>query len=167
MSERETTIRTVAVTYFPMLIAVLSLVTSIYNGYLNNKFVDIIQRNFGRTEYLRTWKEIIDAYFQVKFRASIISEMSERAQGGAAAGAAAAAQIDAANAVSKFGALGTYLANLRDEATREYYTHLTWELEKVVREAARTPPADLNKLFEPADRIFTDMNNDCVKTAKG
>jgi hypothetical protein len=36
MSERETTIRTVAVTYFPMLIAVLSLVTSIYNGYLNN-----------------------------------------------------------------------------------------------------------------------------------
>ena len=161
MSERETTIRTVAVTYFPMLVAALSLVTSIYNGYLNNKFVDIIQRNFGRTEYLRTCKEIIDAYFQVKFRASIISEMSERGQGGAAAGAAAAAQIDAANA------LGTYLANLRDEATREYYTHLTWELEKVVREAARTPPADLNKLFEPADRIFTDMNNDCVKTAKG
>ena len=167
MSERETTIRTAAVTYFPMLIAVLSLVTSIYNGYLNNKFVDIIQRNFGRTEYLRTCKEIIDAYFQVKFRASIISEMSERGQAGAAAGAAAAAQIDAANAVSKFGALGTYLANLRDEAAREYYTHLTWELEKVVREAARTPPADLNKLFEPADRIFADMNNDCVKTAKG
>ena len=120
MSERETTIRTAAVTYFPMLIAVLSLVTSIYNGYLNNKFVDIIQRNFGRTEYLRTCKEIIDAYFQVKFRASTISEMSERGQGGAAAGAATAAQIDAANAVSKFGALGTYLANLRDEATREY-----------------------------------------------
>ena len=140
MSERETTIRTVAVTYFPMLIAVLSLVTSIYNGYLNNKFVDIIQRNFGRTEYLRTCKEIIDAYFQVKFRASIISEMSERGQGGAAAGAAAAAQIDAANAVSKFGALGTYLANLRDEATREYYTHLTWESPGSLRRSCGRPP---------------------------
>ena len=56
MSEREATIRTAVVTYFPMFIAVLSLVTSIYNGYLNNKFVDIIQRNFGRTEYLRTCK---------------------------------------------------------------------------------------------------------------
>jgi hypothetical protein len=74
MSEREVTIRTAVVTYFPMFIAVLSLVTSIYNGYLNGKFVDIIQRNFGRTEYLRTCKEIIDAYFQVKFRAGIVSE---------------------------------------------------------------------------------------------
>jgi hypothetical protein len=44
MSEREVTIRTAVVTYFPMFIAVLSLVTSIYNGYLNGKFVDIIQR---------------------------------------------------------------------------------------------------------------------------
>jgi len=87
MSEREVTIRTAVVTYFPMFIAVLSLVTSIYNGYLNGKFVDIIQRNFGRTEYLRTCKEIIDAYF-------------------------------------------------------------------------------FNKLFEPADRLFSDMNNDCVKTAQ-
>ena len=79
---------------------------------------------------------------------------------------ASAAQIDAANAVSKFAALGTYFANLRDEPTREQYTRLTWELEKIVREAAKTPPAELNKLFEPADRLFTDMNNDCVKTAQ-
>jgi hypothetical protein len=165
MSEREATIRTAVVIYFPMLIAVLSLVTSIYNGYLNNKFVDIIQRNFGRTEYLRTCKEIIDAYFQVKFRAGILSETSERDRVSAAA-APTAAQIEAANAVSKFAALGTYLANLRDDPTREQYTRLTRELEKIVREAARTSAVDLNKLFEPADHMFTDMNNDCVKTAK-
>jgi 5'-deoxynucleotidase YfbR-like HD superfamily hydrolase len=162
MSEREATIRTAVVTYFPMLIAVLSLVTSIYNGYLNNKFVEIIQRNFGRTEYLRTCKEIIDAYFQVKFRAGILSETSERDR----AGASTPAQVEAANAVSKFAALGTYLANLRDDPTREQYTRLTRELEKIVREAARTSAAELNKLFEPADDMFTDMNNDCVKTAK-
>jgi 5'-deoxynucleotidase YfbR-like HD superfamily hydrolase len=162
MSEREATIRTAVVTYFPMLIAVLSLVTSIYNGYLNNKFVDIIQRNLGRTEYLRTCKEIIDAYFQVKFRAGILSETSERDR----AGASTPAQVEAANAVSKFAALGTYLANLRDDPTREQYTRLTRELEKIVREAARTSAAELNKLFEPADDMFTDMNNDCVKTAK-
>ena len=166
MSEREATIRTAVVTYFPMFIAVLSLVTSIYNGYLNNKFVDIIQRNFGRTEYLRTCKEIIDAYFQVNFRAGIVSEMAARDRAGAAPGASTAAQVDAANAVSKFAALGTYLANLRDDPTREQYTRLTQELEKIVRDAARTSAADLNKLFEPADHMFTDMNNDCVKIAK-
>ena len=121
MSEREATIRTAVVTYFPMFIAVLSLVTSIYNGYLNGKFVDIIQRNFGRTEYLRTCKEIIDAYFQVKFRAGIVSEGFQRG-GAAGASGASAAEIDAAGAVSKFAALGTYLANLRDEPTRQQYT---------------------------------------------
>jgi len=58
----------------PDVIAVLSPVTSIYNGYFNGKFVESIQRNFGRTEHLRTCKEIIDAYFQVEFRAGIVSE---------------------------------------------------------------------------------------------
>jgi hypothetical protein len=45
VSERESRIRTAIVLYFPMLIAVLSLVTSIYNGYLNNKFVMFGQMN--------------------------------------------------------------------------------------------------------------------------
>ena len=61
-------LRTVLISYFPMFIATLSLVTSIYNGYLNNLFVDLIQRNLGRAEYMRTCKDVIDAYFQVKFR---------------------------------------------------------------------------------------------------
>jgi hypothetical protein len=72
MSDRETKMRTVLMSYFPMFIATLSLATSIFNGYLNNKFVDFIQRNVGRIEYMRTCKEIIDAYFQVKFRAGVI-----------------------------------------------------------------------------------------------
>ena len=73
MSERETKIRTILITYFPMFIATLSLVTSIYNGYLNDLFVELIQRNLGRAEYMRTCKDVIDAYFQVKFRAAVIS----------------------------------------------------------------------------------------------
>ena len=76
------------------------------------------------------------------------------------------AQIEAANAVSKFAALGTYLANLRDGTTRERYTQLTWELEKIVAQAVRTSRADLDKLFEAADKMFSVMNDDCVKSAK-
>ena len=69
--------------------------------------------------------------------------------------------------MSKFAALGTYLANLRDAPARERYTHLSWKLEEIVRQAASTPPGDLEKLFEPADEMFTEMNDDCVRTAKG
>ncbi len=76
MSEREARIRAVIISYFPMFIATLSLVTSIYNGYLNNKFVDIVQNNVTRVEYMKTCKEIIDAYFQVKFRARQLNAAS-------------------------------------------------------------------------------------------
>jgi hypothetical protein len=62
MSEHETRVRTAIITYFPMFIAVFSLVTSMYNGYLNNKFVDFIQRNLARAESLRTCKEILEAH---------------------------------------------------------------------------------------------------------
>ena len=74
-------------------------------------------------------------------------------------------QIEAANAVARLGALGTYLANLRDESVRVRYTELSMAVDKAVNEARQTPPAALEKLFEPADRIFASLNADCVKTA--
>jgi hypothetical protein len=163
MSERETRVRTILLSYFPMFIATLSLVTSIYNGYLNNLFVNLIQRNVGRMEYMRTCKDVIDAYFQVKFRASVVSRNRENASAGSAT--ITSEQIEAANAVARLGALGTYLANLRDESVRVSYTELSVAVDKAVNEARQTPPAALEKLFEPADRIFATLNADCVKTA--
>ena len=162
MSERETRVRTILLSYFPMFIATLSLVTSIYNGYLNNLFVDLIQRNVGRTEYMRTCKDVIDAYFQVKFRAAVVSRNRGNASAG---GAMTSEQIEAANAVAKMSALGTYLANLRDESVRVHYTELSMAVDKAVSDARQTPPDALEKLFEPADRIFASLNADCVKTA--
>ena len=164
MSERETRVRTVLMTYFPMFIATLSLVTSIYNGYLNSLFVDLIQRNVGRIEYMRTCRDAIDAYFQVKFRASVVSRNRENAGATRNAGMTSE-QIEAANAVARMGALGTYLANLRDDSIRARYTQLSMAVEKAVNEAMSTPPAGVGKLFEPADRIFNDLNADCVKSA--
>jgi len=158
----------VVLTYFPMFIAVLSLCTSIYNGYLNSKFVDLIQNNTARIESLRTCKEIIDAYFQVKFRVGEISGNAERAStgGGDSSSAASFAQLEAANAVNRFAALGTYLANLRDDATRERYTSLSQELEKIAGQAMHTPRNGIDKLFETADGLFGTMNDDCVRAAK-
>jgi len=167
MSERETRVRSILISYFPMFIATLSLVTSIYNGYLNNLFVDLIQRNVGRAEYMRTCKDVIDAYFQVKFRASVVSRNRDNASGGGAmtSSAMTSEQIEAAHAVARLGALGTYLANLRDESVRVRYTELSMAVDKAVTEARQTPPDALDKLFEPADRIFATLNADCVKSA--
>ena len=162
MSERESRVRSVLMGYFPMFIATLSLVTSIYNGYLNSLFVDLIHRNVTRMDYMRTCKEVIDAYFQVKLRATVVS----RNRGNAGAGDAMTAdQIEAANAVAKMGALGTYLANLRDDSVRSRYTDMNLAIAKAVEASGRTPPAEIGKLFAPADAIFADLNADCVKSA--
>ena len=75
----ESTVRAVLLGYFPMFIATLSLLTSIYNGYLNSRFLDIIQLNVGRTEYMRTCKEIIEAYFTVKVRVGALHALGDRA----------------------------------------------------------------------------------------
>lgn len=165
MNERETRTRSVLITYFPMFIATLSLVTSIYNGYLNSLFIDLIQRNVGRSEYLRTCKDVIDAYFQVKFRASVVSRNRENVGAASPGDGMTSEQIESANAVARMGALGTYLANLRDETVRARYTELSATVAKAVADARQTPPAALEKLFEPADRLFAGLNADCVKSA--
>jgi hypothetical protein len=36
----------------------------------------------------------------------------------------------------------------------------------VIHLARATPAGELDKLFAEADRMFTDMNNDCVRRAK-
>ena len=164
MSEREVRVRTAVMTYFPMFIAALSLVTSIYNGYLNNKFVDFIQRNLSRAEYLRTCKEILEAHAQVGLRAKILSQTGERARTGSPVDLTAA-RNEADSALIKYVSLATYLANLQPDA-RERYTHLSIELEKILNEAPQLTPSDLNKRFEKTDQMFTGMNEDCVRMAK-
>jgi hypothetical protein len=167
MSERGLNIRTLLITFFPMFIAVLSLLTSIFNGYLNSRFLNFIEHNTARTEYMKTCKEIIDAYFQVKFRAGLLSAAGERARaGGTGLSDNSPEAIEGAQAVNKIGALGTYLANLRNEAIRERYTNLTDELDRIMTAARTTSPAALDKQFTKADEMFGDMNNDCVKSAK-
>src|SRR4051812_36684710 len=123
MSDRYDRFRSIVVTFFPMFIATLSLVTSIYNGYLNGRFVDLIQNNVSRVEYMRTCKETIEAYFMVKAKAGTLAALGVGEGVGAARTAADfGARAEASAAVARFGALGTWLANLRDENIRYKYT---------------------------------------------
>jgi hypothetical protein len=162
MAASDGKLRALLITFFPMFIATLSLLTSIFNGYLNLKFLDFIQRNTSRVEYMRTCKEIIDAYFQVKVRAGIVHA---NAPNGAADAAMSKDEIDAVSAVNKFAALATYLANLRNDFVRKQYTDLTTELGRIVAESKRSP-ADVTAAFASADHMFSNLNNDCVRSAQ-
>ena len=140
----------------------------IYTQQLNifTQQIEVLQRNVSRGEYIRTCKEVIDAYFQVKLKVGVIARAAARERTANAAMADTMMELEAATAVSRVGALGTYLANFQNEDIRYQYTQLTWTLEKHSATARTTPPAELDKLFEPADALFSAMNDDCVKTAK-
>ena len=146
------------ITFFPMFIATLSLLTSIYNGYLNSRFLDVIQNNVGRVEYMRTCKEVLDAYFQLKFKAGQLH------QSGTSATAAAVA--DGGLAVAKFGALSTYLVNLRDEPVRDSYTQFTRKLERTIAAAPGLSAEQFATEIGSLDQAFTALNNDCVTFSK-
>jgi hypothetical protein len=109
--------------YISFFVAALSLVTSFYQGYLNTKFVELIQSSVARNETARTCKDLIDGYFQVKLRTAQLAATFDREKN-ANAPAAIAADSEVANSVSRFAALGTYLANFADESRREKYTQL-------------------------------------------
>jgi hypothetical protein len=159
----ESRLRSTITIYFPMFIATLSLLASLYNGYLNNKFVELIRQNVTRGEYIRTCKDLIDGYFLIKLKVAALAAAGERERAGRPTDTLGY-EAEAANAVSHFAALGTYLANFQDVTARERYTHLSWELAGLVRTAREKAPAEVDKLFEKADGMFGQMNDDCIKT---
>jgi hypothetical protein len=151
---------------FSILLATMSLAAAFYQNYIYTRQLDILQKNVARAEYNRACRDIIETYFQAKLKVGLIARAAERERAVNASLAESMFEVEAANAISRFAALGTYLANFQNEDTRFQYTQLSWTLEKILTAAPHTPPSDLGKAFEPADRLFATLNDDCVRTAK-
>jgi hypothetical protein len=143
-------------------LAMITVSAAVYQNYIYTRLLDTMQRNVARTEYARACRDVIEAYFQVKLRVGFV--LTERAAGPNEQ--PGMMEIEAANAVSRVGAYGTYLANYRDDDVRYQYTQLTLELQRIVLAARAGAERDLDKLFAKADALFARMNDDCVKTAR-
>lgn len=156
------TTRPSPLTMVSIVIATLAMISSFFQSWNYARNLDVVQRNVLRSEYLRTCRDIIDAYFTIKQRAYA---MNEAAIAGAA-GQNGMPQREAEASVFRFGALGTFLANFRDDAVRERYTRLSWSLLTVVRETWREPREAFDRAYRDADTIFGEMNEDCARTAR-
>lgn len=173
VSVKRQPVRDALVTYFPMAIAVLSLVLSIYQGYLfhqslalSNQSIDVMQRNVARGEFSRACRDIIETYFQVKQKVSVLMPAADRGNVAGASRVTEASRLEAQGAIAKFGGLGTYLANFQDAATRARYTELTRTLTGIMEAARTTPLPEIDKMFQPADKMFGQMNEDCARLSR-
>jgi hypothetical protein len=146
-----------------LLVALVTVSAALYQNYIYTKQLEAIQRNVVRSEFIRACRDVIEAYFQTKLRVGLILGQGSATGGGPVKGQH---EIEAANAVSRLGAIGTYLANFQNEDIRFRYTMLTRELSRIVLAASHSSETDVDKLFAKADELFTGMNDDCVKLAK-
>lgn len=150
-------------TLVSIVVATLAMASSFFQSFNYSRNLDVVQRNVLRGEYLRTCRDIIDAYFQIRLRAMA---MHEAHVARATEGVDAAMRRDAEANVFKFGALGTFLANFRDDAVRQRYTELSWKLLAIVRETYAQPREPFDRAYAEADGLFGEMNEDCARTAR-
>jgi hypothetical protein len=156
--------RSTLVALFSVLLALISVCAAVYQNYIQTKYVDAVQRNVTRNEYIRACRDVIETYFQVKLKVGLILAATQRGELAGATGNMF--EIEAVNAVARFGGIGTYLANFQDEDIRFRYTQLTRELTRIVTTARTASAGGADTLFAEADRLFARMNEDCVKTAR-
>ncbi len=136
-----------------LLIAMLSLGSSIFQSWNYSRNIDEVQRNVLRAENLRTCRDVIDVYFAFRLKAD-------------EANASRTAPMELRPLVYKFGALATHLANFRDQVVRQRYTELNWELLAIADNAASETTAEYRARFDKVDSAFTALNDDCARAAQ-
>ncbi|WP_181702829.1 hypothetical protein [Chthonobacter albigriseus] len=141
-------------------IACFSLATAMYQGYVQTRNLEAVQRDIARREHIRGCKDVIEAYFEAKLRIGILRDRVADAPSGLPS-----ADEQAAVAISRFGAIGTFLANVQGDEARARYTKLTQTLEATFQ-AVRTGGSQPGNLFQEADQLFKGMNEDCVGSAR-
>ncbi len=140
-----------------VVIALMSLAASVLQNINYARSIDSVQRNVLRAESLRTCKELIDIFFRFRLKAEMANQT----------GAANMAGAEIKALAYQFGALGTFMANFREDTLRSRYAALAWHLNRIADEAAGLPKPEFDKLFEEADTQFTAINTDCVRAAQG
>jgi hypothetical protein len=144
-----------------LLIASLSLISSISQSYNYRKNIESVQQNVLRAENLKTCRDIIDIFFAFRLRAE-----EANAHAPLEKPAAETARRDLKSLVYRFGALGTYLANFSPESARERYSALSWSLNAIAEQAGTLNAAEFSAQFAAADKAFGTLNEDCAHSAQ-
>lgn len=155
--------RTVPISFVSLAIASLSMVTAMYQGWLQTENMASMTRDIARREQIRVCKDVIEAYFEAKLRIGLLADKMGRTE---LFLTLTTPSEQAAVAVSRIGAFGTFLANVQGEDARARYTSLTRELETVLEATLAGAVTDRDGLFREADRLFAVLNEDCVASAR-
>jgi hypothetical protein len=140
-----------------VIVALMSLAASVLQNVNYARSIDSVQRNVLRAESLRSCKDIIAVFFEFRLKAEAAN----------ATGPGAMTAFELKGLAYRFGALGTFLANFQEQAARDRYSALSWQLNRIAEEGVGLPKPQFDALFNEADKQFGAINGDCVKAATG
>ncbi len=147
-----------------LLIASLSLMSSISQSYNYRKNIEAVQQNVLRGENLKTCRDIIEVFFAFRLRAEDVN--ARQHAGRMDATARGDTERELKSLVYRFGALGTFLANFAPEKSRDRYSKLSWDLNALAEGAMTLPKEAFAAKFAEADKVFATLNEDCAKSAQ-
>jgi hypothetical protein len=159
--------------YLLALTTVLALGAVAYQTYLLRQSLSIIERASQRmdrvqhqNEFVRACRDLSDAYFLVKQRVAPLMAVPDRSNIAGAARISEINRLEAQDAVARFAALGAFLGNAQDAAARERYGELSRVLTRLAEDAKGMPLTEFDKAFEPADKLFAQVNSDCARMSQ-
>ena len=144
-----------------LLVASLSLASSISQNFAYQRSIESVQRNVLRSDNLRTCREIIEVFFAYRVKAE---EANRR--GAARVEEAEQNRRELKALAARFGAIATHLANFTPQAMRARYTALFNQLNTLGDTAAALPPEAFARALGEADAAFNSLNEDCVSTTQ-
>ena len=143
-----------------LMIAGLSLASSITQSFNYRKNIESVQTNVLRTENLKTCRDIIEVFFAFRLKAEEANALHAKDAD------LVQTRREMKSLVYRFGALGTYLANFTPDAARERYTKLSWLLNDIAEKGIALPQPAFEARFVEADAAFSTLNEDCVKSTR-
>jgi hypothetical protein len=159
--------------YLLALTTVLALGAVAYQTYLLRQSMNIIDRVSQRmdrvqqqNEYARACRDLSDAYFLVKQRVAPLMAVPDRSNIAGAARISEINRLEAQDAVARFTALGAFLGNAQEPSARERYGELSRVLTRLAEDAKGMPLTEFDKAFEPADKLFAQVNSDCARVSQ-
>jgi hypothetical protein len=173
VSPRGTQVRSNIPLYLLALTTVLALGAVAYQTYLLRQSLNIIDRVSQRmdrvqqqNEYVRACRDLSDAYFLAKQRTAPLMAIPDRSNIAGAGRIPEINRLEAQDAVARFAALGAFLGNGQDAASRERYAELSRVLGRITEDAKGTALSDFDKAFEPADKLFAQVSSDCARMSQ-
>jgi hypothetical protein len=150
-------------TLVPLLIALLALWLSMEQARQFQAMLQDTDRNALRAEYGRTCRDVMQQYYDVKQKVSVLMPAADRSNIAGASRVTEASRLDVQVAV---GRLASYAIGATDDGLRSRIANLVRVVGAVAERARAVQLNDIDRLFEPADKALAQVNEDCARLTR-